>query len=58
MSVALGYAVYYPRWAGLLLALAFLVGFSRVRLAVHYPSDVLAGQLLALVTGAAAWAVL
>jgi undecaprenyl-diphosphatase len=48
MSVALAYGVYYPLWAGPLIFLALVVGFSRVRLAVHYPSDVLIGQLLAL----------
>jgi undecaprenyl-diphosphatase len=52
MSVALGYGIYYPGWAGRLVLLAVIVGFSRVRLAVHYPSDVLVGQLLAVLTAA------
>ncbi len=50
MSLALAYGAYFPLWAGPLLLLALAVGFSRVRLAVHYPSDVLVGQLIAVAT--------
>jgi undecaprenyl-diphosphatase len=56
MAVALSYGVVFPVWAGPLLLLALLVGFSRVRLAVHYPSDVVIGQMIAMVTAAGAWA--
>jgi undecaprenyl-diphosphatase len=48
MSVAFMYAVAFPGYAIALMILAIAVGFSRVRLGVHYPGDVLAGQVIAL----------
>jgi undecaprenyl-diphosphatase len=53
MSVAFMYAVAFPHYAPLLLTLSVAVGFSRVRLGVHYPGDVLVGQLIALLSDAA-----
>jgi undecaprenyl-diphosphatase len=51
MSVALAYAMAYPVFALPLLLVALLVGASRVFLGVHYPGDVLIGQLIAVLTG-------
>jgi undecaprenyl-diphosphatase len=53
MSVALGFAHAFPDFAAPLVMLAVLVGLSRVVVGVHYPSDVIAGQLIAVVTGLA-----
>ena len=47
MSIALAYAAACPGLAAPLVLLAALVGASRVCLGVHYPGDVLVGQLLA-----------
>lgn len=56
-SVAFVYAAAFPALSWPLLLLSTLVGWSRVRLGVHYPGDVLAGQAIAIATGIAVlWA--
>jgi undecaprenyl-diphosphatase len=50
MAVAIVYAFAFPMLATLLIPLAMLVGASRVRLGVHYPGDVLIGQVIAALT--------
>jgi undecaprenyl-diphosphatase len=50
MSVAIVYAFAFPALAGALIPIAMLVGVSRVCLGVHYPGDVLIGQVIAVLT--------
>jgi undecaprenyl-diphosphatase len=50
MSVAVVYAIAFPPLAIVLIPIATLVGASRVCLGVHYPGDVLIGQLIAVLT--------
>jgi undecaprenyl-diphosphatase len=50
MSVAVAYALTFPVLAIPLILLALHVGMSRVFLGVHYPGDVLIGQLIAVLT--------
>jgi undecaprenyl-diphosphatase len=59
LSVALALAAVLPgAAAGALIALAVVVGLSRCYLGVHYPGDVLAGWVLALLGLTAAGVVL
>ncbi len=46
VSFTLMIASYFPEWAGIAVALAFLIALSRVVLGLHYPTDVAAGALL------------
>lgn len=50
LSVGLGYALAFPALAPWLVGAALLVGWSRVVLGVHYPGDVLVGQMIAVAT--------
>ena len=53
MAICFTYALAFPMLALPLIALAVSVGASRVFLGVHYPGDVLAGQLIAIGTSLA-----
>jgi undecaprenyl-diphosphatase len=50
-AAATATASFYPQAAPLVFALAMGVGISRVHLGHHFPSDVVAGGVLGIVTG-------
>lgn len=52
LSVAIGYASVSPHLSVPLLGFAAVVEASRIVLGVHFPADVLAGQVIAIVTAA------
>jgi undecaprenyl-diphosphatase len=56
MAVGLAYAATFPSWGVVAVGLAVIVGLSRVRLGVHYPGDVIAGQAIAVLTALGVWA--
>jgi undecaprenyl-diphosphatase len=51
MSLAVAYGLAFPALAAPLVVLALVVGASRVWLGVHYPGDVVSGQIIAAGTG-------
>jgi undecaprenyl-diphosphatase len=52
MSIAFAFSVTMPELTLALVPAAVLIGASRVMVGLHFPGDVLVGQLLALATGA------
>jgi undecaprenyl-diphosphatase len=46
MAAGMALSLAYPIWSPLFLLLAFVIGYSRIYVGVHYPADVLTGMLL------------
>ena len=58
VGAATALTLYHRRWGAAALVLAAAIGFSRLYLFVHYPTDVVAGALLGVVLAfAARWLV-
>jgi len=50
-AVAVVLTGWYPRWRIAFGVLAFLIGYSRIYVGVHYPLDVLGGWALGILCG-------
>lgn len=51
-AVATIFAYYYRKWMWWFLAYASIIGYSRISVGVHYPSDVVGGAILGGLCGA------
>lgn len=50
-TIATALSLNFPSWTVLFVIMALLIAISRVYLAVHYPTDVVAGMIIGIGTG-------
>ncbi|PID27123.1 MAG: hypothetical protein CR982_06640 [Candidatus Cloacimonadota bacterium] len=51
MAVAVFTSFYLRKWTPFLIIVSLLIGYSRIHLGVHYPSDIIAGFMVGAICG-------